>query len=95
MFQAFFKCRLKPVAAASDGIFVQTSILRQCIYRIEFGCLIGGHKAERDADSGRTGDRPDNGCRRNVHREIGYKMIEHEADGGGQTYADQASDDAD
>lgn len=44
--------------AASNGIFVPTSILRQCVYRIEFGCFIGRHKAERDADSGRAGDRP-------------------------------------
>ena len=71
------------------------SVLSQRINRVEFGSLVGRHKAERDADGGGADDCADDGSHGNAHREIGDKIVEHQADACGQQYARKAADDAD
>ena len=73
----------------------ETLILRQGINRVEFGGFVGGHKTERYADSRRTDNRADDGTDGNFHRKFGDEMVEHKADGSGQSYSDQAADDTD
>ena len=73
----------------------ETLILRQGVNRIELGGFVGGHKTERHADGCRADHRTDDGHDGNFHRKFGDEMVEHKADGRGQPYPDQATDDTD
>ena len=73
----------------------ETLILRQGVNRVEFGGFVGGHKTERHADGCRADNRADDGAYGNFHRKFGDELVEHEADGCGQSYSDQTADDTD
>ena len=73
----------------------ETLILRQGIKRIKLGGFVGGHKTERYADGGGTDNRADDGADGNFHRKFGDEMVEHEADGRGQSDPDQTADNTD
>ena len=63
------------------------SILSQRINRVEIGGFVGRHKAKCDADGGGADNCADDGSHGNAHREVGNKIVEHQADACGQQYA--------